>query len=158
MKKLILLLLVFNPLHALELKRVILATDENPMYIDFWPIVAPLWKAMGFAPTLALIAHSECKVDTSLGDVIRFEPIAGIPTSLQAQVMRLFLPIFFPNEGCILSDIDMLPISASYFFEGAAHCPDDAFFGLSGSSPWIFRSQIPHVLCRSKRARLSIDF
>jgi len=128
MKKIVVFLcLFFLPLQALELKRVILSTNNNPDYIEFWPIVTPLWEARGLRPTLALIATEDVQIDTSLGDVIRFDPIPGIPESLQAQVIRLLLPILFPDEGCIISDIDMLPISYTYFKEGATHCPDTDF-------------------------------
>lgn len=121
------LLIFFSSLNALELKRVILSTNNNPNYIEFWPVVAPLWTAMGLRPTLALIANEDCIVDTSLGDVIRFAPLPDIPEPLQAQVIRLFLPSLFPDEGCLISDIDMLPISRAYFLEGADRCPDDGF-------------------------------
>lgn len=123
-----LLLIVCTPrLCALEIKRVILSTNSDPKYIEFWPVVAPIWKAMGFQPTLALIAREDCPIDTSFGDVIRFSPLPNIPESLQAQVIRLFLPCLFPDEGCLISDIDMIPVSKAYFVEGAAHCPDDSF-------------------------------
>ena len=115
------------PLNGFELKRVILSTNNNPLYIEFWPIVAPIWKSMGLQPTLALIANEDCPVDVSVGDIIRLTPIQGIPESLQAQVIRLFLPSFFPDEGCLISDIDMIPISHSYFINGAAHCPENGF-------------------------------
>lgn len=62
-----------------------------------------------------------------LGDVIRFEPIEGIPTSLQAQVIRLLLPAYFENDVCILSDIDMIPLSKSYFVDSIASAPEDSF-------------------------------
>jgi hypothetical protein len=114
-------------LSALELKRVILSTNGDPKYIQFWPVVAPLWQAMGLRPTLALIAEEDCPIDTSLGDVIQFAPIPGIPESLQAQVIRIYLPMLFPDDGCLISDIDMLPISKAYFIDGAAHCPDESF-------------------------------
>jgi len=119
--------MAISSLSALELNRVIVATNDNPNYIEFWPIVAPLWEEMGLRPTLALVADEECVVDSTLGDVIRFKPLSGIPTSLQAQVIRLLLPTLFPDDGCIISDIDMLPISRSYFFESARACAQDAF-------------------------------
>ena len=131
MKRLILLVLLLktplSPLQAIELERVILSTNNDPIYIEFWPIVAPLWEAMGLRPTLALIADEACQVDTSLGDVIRFAPLPGVPESLQAQAIRLFLPSLFPDEGCLISDIDMIPISKAYFVQGAAECPDEGF-------------------------------
>lgn len=116
-----------SKLCGIEIKRVIMATNNNPMYIEFWPVVAPLWQEMGFRPTLALIADESCKVDTTIGDVIRFSPIPGVSEALQAQCVRLLLPALYPDEGCIISDIDMLPISRSYFVEGANQCPEDTF-------------------------------
>ncbi len=114
-------------IHAFELKRVILATNDHPHYIQFWPIVAPLWRAMGLVPTLAWIADKDCMIDTSLGDVIRVAPIPGVSGALQAQTIRLLLPALFPDDVCLISDIDMLPISQTYFMDGAKECPDDTF-------------------------------
>ena len=100
-KKLALFIILFSPniffknIKAFKINRVILATDANPDYIQFWPIVAKSWKEIvEVKPTLALIANKETKIDESLGDVIRFEPIDGIPTSFQAQVIRLLLPAY----------------------------------------------------------------
>ncbi len=136
MKKIIIFLsLLILPLNALELKRVILSTNNNPDYIEFWPVVAPLWEAMGFRPTLALIASEDCPIDTSIGDVIRFDPIPGVAESLQAQVVRLFLPSLFPDDGCLISDIDMIPVSRSYFIEGATRCLDDEFLVYRNLAP-----------------------
>ncbi len=123
-----LLIIGFLPLNALKIDRVILATDNNPAYIEFWPVVAKAWKErIGVQPTLALIAPSDVRVDESLGDVIRFEPLPDIPTSLQAQTIRLLLPAYFPDEVSIISDIDMIPLNKEYFVDSVADAPDDAF-------------------------------
>jgi len=114
-------------LNALDLNRVILSTNNNPLYIEFWPVVAPLWEAMGLRPTLAFVADETCSVDETLGDVIRFSPQKDVSEAMQAQAIRLFLPALFPDDGCLIADIDMLPISRSYFFSGAASCPDRSF-------------------------------
>jgi hypothetical protein len=115
-------------LHALTLNRAILATDAHPDYIEFWPTVARAWKEIvGITPTLLLVAPDDVQVDTSLGDVIRFEPIEGIPTAFQAQVIRLLAPALFPEDVCILSDIDMIPLNRSYFLDSITDCPDTSF-------------------------------
>ncbi len=114
--------LIGFPIH-----RAIVSADDNPLYLDFWPLVAKTWKAIGIQPTLALIAEEGCPIDASLGDVVRFDPIPGISKAMQAQVYRLFLPCLFPEEVCLISDIDMIPVSKSYFVEGAACCPEEAF-------------------------------
>lgn len=119
--------LFLSSLHSLELKRVILSTNHDPTYIQFWPIVAPLWEAMGLRPTLILVAGEDCAIDTSLGDVIRFPPVPDLTEALQTQALRLLVPTLFPEDGCLIADIDMLPISRSYFFEGANPSPTTAF-------------------------------
>ncbi len=128
-KKLFLLItLFFTQVNCLKIDRVILSTDNHPSYIEFWPIVAKAWKELiGIKPTLALIADSSIRVDETLGDIIRFEPIPNIPTSLQAQVIRLLLPAYFENEVCIISDIDMIPLNKEYFFESIKEINEDSF-------------------------------
>lgn len=126
-KKIVLLATLCSSLCTLELRRVILSTNNDPNYIEFWPVVAPLWSQMGLRPTLALIADENCSIDTSLGDVIRFPPLPDVLESLHAQVIRLFLPVLFPEDGCIISDIDMIPVAQDYFIEHAKECPDDGF-------------------------------
>lgn len=113
----------------LELNRVILASNENQEYLDFWPIAAKAWQEfIGIRPTLVLVANKkDVKVDESFGDVIYFEPIEGYPTSFQAQIIRLLLPALFPNDGCIISDIDQIPLSKKYFKESIADVPEDRF-------------------------------
>jgi len=129
MKKLFFLLFfsVFSSF-ALKIDRVIISTDTNPMYMDFWPAVAKAWeKIVGIKPTLAFIAPKDFPIDESLGDVIRFDPIEGVSTALQAQFIRLLLPLYFKDEVCLISDIDMIPLNKSYFLDTVRDIPDDNF-------------------------------
>jgi hypothetical protein len=66
-------------------------------------------------------------VDESLGDVIRFKPIEGLSTVFQAQIIRLLLPVLFPDEVCIVSDIDQVPCNKKYFCDSIAHYDNDKF-------------------------------
>ncbi|MDR3646001.1 MAG: hypothetical protein P4L22_00485 [Candidatus Babeliales bacterium] len=114
--------------NALKIDRVILSTDANPDYIQFWPIVSKVWQDyIGIKPTLALIADKSVYIDESIGDVIRFEPIPGVKTSLHAQVIRFLLPAYFEDEVCIISDIDMIPLNKNYFFDSVRNVQDDCF-------------------------------
>lgn len=122
---LVLLFLIFN-LSASNIDRVILATNANPKYIQFWPIVAQAWQEIvGVRPTLILVAPKSVCVDETYGDVIYFEPLEGLSTSYQAQVIRLFAPILFPDDICMISDIDMLPLQKDFFHESVKHCKED---------------------------------
>lgn len=113
-------------MHGLTLTRVILATDANENYIQFWPVVAKAWQEIvGIRPTLALIASNDINVDESLGDVIRFAPIKNVPTALYAQCIRLLLPAIFPDDVCIISDMDMIPLQKNYFTDPIKDIPHD---------------------------------
>ena len=119
--------LLCTQMYGIKIDRAIVSTNDNPMYIDFWPVVAQAWKRIGIKPTLALIGDETVKVDESLGDVIRIKPIEGVTTAVLAQTIRLLLPIYFEDEVSIISDIDMLPISKEYYVDSIKDYPDDAF-------------------------------
>ena len=125
-----LIFLIFNipNVQCFKIDRAIVSSDNNPMYLDFWPIVARAWKEIiGIKPTLALIADKSVIVDESLGDVIRFEPIPTISTALYSQVIRLLIPAYFPDDVSITSDIDMIPINREYFINSVKDIPEDHF-------------------------------
>lgn len=125
----------------LVLNRVILASDENSDYLEFWPIAAKAWKnIVGLTPTLFLITDNDFYIDDICGEVIRIKPIAGIKTSLMAQVIRLLGPALFPEDGCLVSDIDMIPLQKDYFFSSIKHCMPDSFI------VYRDRARLPHTL------------
>ena len=115
--------------HGLKLDRVIMASDTHSTYLPFWPPVARAWREIvGIKPTLVLVAPKTfTNIDTSVGDVIHFEPIPGIPTSLQAQLVRLLIPALYPDEVFIVSDIDMLPLSKNFFTKLIEDIPDNCW-------------------------------
>ena len=44
----------------MNLEYVILGSDENPMYFDFWPIVSKVWKEIfNVTPVLGLISNED---------------------------------------------------------------------------------------------------
>jgi hypothetical protein len=138
------ILIAHQIVFPLTLDRVILATNNNPDYIQFWPIAAKAWKeVVGIRPTLALIGCSgEVTVDESYGDVIRFAPIDGIPTSFYAQCVRLLLPCLFPNDGCILADIDLIPLQKRFFLKKIEKIPEDRFVIYRNKAYWFNKSRI----------------
>lgn len=114
--------------HTMPIQRVIVASDANPLYLQFWPLVAKTWKQLvGIQPTLFLVASEDIVVDESLGEVVRIEPLSDIPTSFQAQVIRLLAPAYYENEVCIISDMDMIPLSKDYFLNSVVSFADDCF-------------------------------
>ena len=122
------LLSIITTASPLKLDRVILAVDNNSKYLDFWPMAAKAWKQIvGVEPTLAFIADESAEIDESLGDVYRFPPIEGVTPGNYASAIRLLFPMMFENEGCIIADIDMVPMSKDYFHDSVADVPGDHF-------------------------------
>ncbi|MGB8467956.1 MAG: hypothetical protein WCE21_03040 [Candidatus Babeliales bacterium] len=123
------LLLCVSTMHALVPERVIIASDLNRNYIEFWPAVAHWWQdIVGIKKvTFAVVGGvpPQCDVSDENIEVIYVEPIKGVSTALHAQTIRMLLPILYPNEVCILGDIDMIPLSSDFFVKYGAQVPDD---------------------------------
>lgn len=119
--------------YGLKIDRVILSTTVHPNYIEFWPLVARIWRDhLGIKPTLALISDTDIPINKTLGDVIQFHIIPGIGAGHQAQMIRMLLPILFENEVCLVADIDILPIDKSFFITQIQNISEDKFIIFNG--------------------------
>ena len=102
--------------------RVVLSTDENPNYIEFWPLVCSAWKKFfpEISVSLAFVSDRTESDDLLLrmkkfGDGIEiFKTVDGIPTANHAKVARLILASEFENEVCLIHDIDTVPLQSEY--------------------------------------------
>lgn len=130
--------------------RVILSTDDNPDYIQFWNVFAPVWRQFDLRPTLVYVTSSPNwdAIDQQLGDVVVTSPLDGIWTGNQAQSIRLLIPSEFPDDFCVLSDIDLLPLRKSFFFERAVEAQDDQIVIYRNSYPHLFRYPINYVAAK----------
>ena len=110
---------------------VVLASDLNPSYLDFWPLARRAWRDVaGLDPLLVLVARDE-EVPPALrtDESVRvFAPLEGVHTAFQAQCIRLLYPALLDAPGAVLvSDIDLLPMNRSYWHEPVAAL-DATFF------------------------------
>ena len=55
------------------------------------------------------------QIDFASGDDVIPINIEGVNPIFSAQTVRLLVPALFPDEVCILSDIDIMPLSHDYF-------------------------------------------
>jgi hypothetical protein len=101
------------------IERIILSSNENTSYLQYWPLVARAWdKLLGIKPDLAFITDRDPEEFRALqehGTVHKFDPIDGMPSANQAKISRLFLAAQYPDCYCLLSDIDLLPLSPKPF-------------------------------------------
>ena len=106
--------------------------DSNPMYLDFWPLVSRVWRVrFGIEPVLIYIDENhDIKIDTTYGRVLKLKPVPGIPTYMHSVWGRFWGATLFPDKTCIVSDIDMFPISKTYFVNQLMNVPDTKYVHL----------------------------
>jgi hypothetical protein len=111
-----------------KLDRVILATNTDPTYLSFVEVTPAAWhRELGVRATVVVIGADDRPVDAGDADVLRVAPIPGVDTGLHAQVIRLLAPALFPDDVCLLADIDMVPLNGRYFRDAVASAAADAF-------------------------------
>lgn len=121
------------------LTHVILACDNNKFYYEFYPIVRKYWIGMKIQPILIFIG-------TDIPDMLKkyeseitlFKPLPNIPPGSQAQCIRILYPALLNLETFVItSDIDILPLSPSYFHDITKH----------SSESFILCKNIEHSYC-----------
>jgi len=119
----------------MKIDYVVMGSDTNPMYLDFWPLVSKMWKTVfNITPVLGLICSEDSDfIQDEYGLVKKFKSISGVNEGLQSQIIRLYLPNIL--EGNILiSDLDMLPLSKTYFVDNISSFDADKFYVLSSDN------------------------
>lgn len=137
----------------LHLTHVLVASDLNARYLDFWPLVRRAWRdVVGLEPVLVLIADD----DSAPGDLGRdpgvhlFPPLPKLHSAFQAQCIRLLYPALLTTHGGVLiSDADMAPLSKRYFHRTARLASANGFvayrsvFFSEGEIPMCYNAALP---------------
>lgn len=118
----------------MKLSCALVACNENPHYLQFWPYVKRAWMEVVGIPCVMVyvgeVLPEELREDPA---VIHFPPIGEWPTATQAQVIRLLYPALLKCDGAVvLSDMDMIPLQRTFFTEGFAQFKEDQFVSLRG--------------------------
>ena len=138
---------------------VVISSDDNPMYKDFYPIVAKRWLELGYKTYYLNISATDEIIENEYGIIHKIKALDFVSTGFQSQVVRLFSSKFI--EGNIMmSDIDMLPINGEYYNQYLKELTDDNVIIYSGQ-PYGDVPYYPmcYVLSNSKNFRkyLNID-
>lgn len=142
-----------NP--AMRLGCALVGCDENPVYLDFWPLVHEAWSRIGVVIKMVLIAPRLPIGIAYPHDVIVFEPLPQIPTAWTAQVVRIFYPALLSTRNAvIITDMDMAPMSRTYFHDALAPIESETFFCYrdilrhEGMLPICYNAARPRVWAR----------
>lgn len=100
----------------MSLDYVLVGSDMNPYYLDFWPTISKVWsQVFKVKPVLGLICDEESDLyEDEFGLIKKFKKVEGVNVGLQSQIVRFYLANFL-SGNCLISDIDMLPLSKEYF-------------------------------------------
>ena len=100
----------------MSLDYVLIGSDTNPYYLDFWPTISKVWsQVFKVKPVLGLICDEDSEIyEDQYGLVKKFKRTEGVDLGLQSQIVRFYLANYV-NGNCLISDIDMLPLSKEYF-------------------------------------------
>jgi hypothetical protein len=116
----------------MKIKKAIMSSDDNPLYLDFWPIVSKLWKLkFNIEPVLLYFGKSIENIDTTYGTVIQMQTLDNIPVSTQAQCSRLWYAGQCGDEVVVTADIDMLPLSPKYFIDFIKDIDDNKYVNMN---------------------------
>jgi hypothetical protein len=100
-----------------KIKYVLLSTNDNPLYIQFWPVVATAWRNFGVEPLLSLVTdrpYSEWSWMEEYGKVYNFSVRKEIPEKNWSTFCRFYLYYLNQDDISIVSDMDMIPMNKEY--------------------------------------------
>jgi|688.fasta_scaffold18544_8 hypothetical protein len=114
----------------------IIVSSDKSWYLDFWPIVSKTWKKfLNVTPVLALMDDEESDFyEYEYGLVKKFKIVDGVSIVMQSQISRLFIPKYL-NGYCLISDIDMIPLSGEYFEKNSLGIDESNFVIYSSDNP-----------------------
>jgi len=120
----------------MDIEKAIVASNHDPFYLDFWPIVRDAWLDLEITPVLVLIGEEDNTVEDHGGIIHQIKAVNGFDTGFQAQISRMYITKLYQDSVCISSDIDMLPISYDYFHSLGDYSNDSMVILSSDAYEW----------------------
>jgi hypothetical protein len=116
----------------MKLQCVLAATTADPMYMNFVPLFLQAWKKL--YPTVdvkIILVHDRIplELETYRDHLILFRPLPRVSNAFVSQYIRLLYPALLTqyDHGVLITDIDMLPMSSTYYTKNIENVADDAF-------------------------------
>ena len=78
----------------MKIDYVILSSDDNPLYKDFYDVVSKQWNKLGFKTYYINITNIDEIVKTEFGVIHKIKSLDFVSTGFQSQVVRLFASNF----------------------------------------------------------------
>jgi|10_taG_2_1085330.scaffolds.fasta_scaffold14782_2 hypothetical protein len=133
----------------MKIDRVIFCLNDNETYTGFWNPFSRVWsQKFDIKPTVIFVGTEQELEKNNLseqwGDIVRLDPIPEVvvnPTLDWSVTWALFYgPTLFPDEVCMTSGIDQLPLSTKFFDIINKHDNDKYVVGFAGAC-----LELPHI-------------
>lgn len=118
----------------MEIEYVVVSSNDNRMYLDFWNIVKDSWIKIGIKPILVLIGDKDKITDNGDYIIHELKQVENIDTGFQSQIARMYISRFYKDSVLITSDIDMIPLNKNYFNDVGIGVEDDNIIILSSDA------------------------
>jgi hypothetical protein len=111
---------------------VIISSDENKIYKDFYPLVSKQWFKMGIKTYYLLISDENSIIENEYGVIQKIKKLDFVSTGFQSQVVRLYASTIINDSNILISDIDMMPINKDFFTEKLTNLTNENVILYSG--------------------------
>jgi len=112
----------------MNIKHILLSSDDTQKFYSFWPSVSYHWNSMGYKVHLAFITNLNendelIKNIKSYGDtVFLFKPSNKYNIEIQSKLVRFYISKFFPDEITCVLDIDFYTVDNHKHAEELVTC------------------------------------
>jgi hypothetical protein len=111
----------------MKIDYVIVSTNDNPLYYEFWDIVKNLWiNLIGIKPILVKIGDNDNIIDYGEFIIHTIKKVDDLDTGFQSQIARMYVTKFYGDKVCLTSDIDMLPLNKNFFTKNIEKLNNDS--------------------------------
>jgi len=111
----------------MKIDKIIFAADDSH-FLEFWPTQSKICKeVLGIEPVLFHI--TDCDSDfyyDEYGLVKKIKKIEFIRSGALAAIGRMFFTKYFPDDVCLIADIDMLLIDKNYIYNSIKNFDDNS--------------------------------
>ena len=74
----------------MKIDYVVISSDDNSLYKDFYEIVAKRWNQLGLKVYYINITNEDQMIENEYGIIHKIKSIDGFSTGFQSQIVRLF--------------------------------------------------------------------
>ena len=115
----------------MKINRVILASDANPLYCDFWNPLSKVWKTkFGIEPTLVWLGNKEdldkYNISNEFGEICLVFPHPNYLIPFQTTWALFWATQFYPEDTSIIMGIDQVPLSR-LFLDMVSEIPENDY-------------------------------